>query len=209
VADTKTVQRVLGGLPPDGRFGRTFSTEFTWDVAGDRLAVQSCGELSCRIRVISPRGGPVVTLDSPDLGTLVGLDGDRAVTYQACRGLPCPIVSTDLRTGDRRLLADAAGLAVIIPSSEGTRLVHETGGGSNRVLRSVGADGTRPSELGSVPDELRLHPSAIRSGTATTLPAGWVLLAPDGRLPADPGSDRPQLRHVPDGSTVPLDEALR
>lgn len=206
---TKTAQRVLDGLPLDARFGRTFSTEFTWDVAGDRLAVQSCGELSCRIRVISPRGGPVVTLDRPDLGTLVGLDGDRAVTYEACRGLPCPIVSTDLRTGDRRLLADAAGLAVVIPSTEGTRLVHEMGGGSQRSLRSVGADGEGPSELGTVPNDLRLQPSAIRAGAATALPVGWVLLAPDGRLPADPGSDRPQLRHVPDGWTVPLDEAVR
>ena len=41
------------------------------------------------------------------------------------------------------------------------------------------------------------------------MPAGWVLLAPDGRLPADPSTVRPQLRHVPDGTTVPLDEALR
>ena len=88
VAGTEAVQRVLGGLLSDARFGRTFSTEFTWDVAGDRLAVQSCGELSCRIRVISPGGGPVVTLDSPDLGTIVGLDGDHAVTYEACRDSP-------------------------------------------------------------------------------------------------------------------------
>ena len=209
VAGTEAVQRVLGGLPPDGRFGRTFSTEFTWDVAGERLAVQSCGELSCRIRVISPSGGQVVTLESPDLGTMVGLDGDRAVTYEACRGLPCPIVSTDLTTGDRRLLTAAAGLAVVIPSTEGTRLIHETGGGSHRSLRSVAADGQGPRDLGTVPDDLRLQPSASRAAAATDLPIGWVLLAPDGRLPADPSADPPQLRHVPDGSTVPLDEALR
>ena len=102
-------RQVLGPPPPDGRFGRTFSTEFTWDVAGDRLAVQSCAEVACRIRVITPGGGPTVTLDSPELGQIVGLDGDLAVTYEACRGLPCPIVSTDLRTGDRRVLAPAAG----------------------------------------------------------------------------------------------------
>jgi len=209
VAGTDAVERVLDSPPPDARFGRTFSTEFTWDIAGDRLAVQSCGELSCRIRVIRTGGGPVVTLDSPDLGTIVGLDGERAVTYEACRGLPCPIVSTDLRTGDRRLLADAAGLAVVIPSTEGGRLVHEYGGGSNRSLRSVAVDGDGPRELGTIPDDLRLQPSAIRADAATDLPVGWVLLAPDGRLPVDPNADRPQLRHVPDGTTVPLDEALR
>jgi hypothetical protein len=209
VAGSEAAQRVLGGLPPDARFGRTFSTEFTWDIAGARLAVQSCGELSCRIRVISPDGGPVVTLDSPDLGTIVGLDGDLAVTYEACRGLPCPIVATDLNTGDRRLLAAAAGLAVVISSTDGTRLVHETGGGAHRTLRSIAADGKGPRDLGTVPDDLRLQPSASRADAATDLPVGWVLLAPDGRLPTDPGAGRPQLRHVPDGSTVALDEALR
>ena len=70
-----------------------------WDVAGDRLAIQSCGEVACRTRVIAPGGGPARLLDAPDLGLLVGLDGDRVVTYASCRGLPCPIVSTDLATG--------------------------------------------------------------------------------------------------------------
>ena len=150
-----------------------------------------------------------MTLDSPDLGTIVGLDGDRAVTYEACRGLPCPIISTDLGTRDRQVLAAAAGLAVVIPSTEGSRLVHETGGGSNRSLRTVAVDGNGPRELGTIPEGLRLQPSATRADAATDLPVGWVLLAPDGRLPAYPTADRPQLRHVPDGLTVPLDEALR
>jgi hypothetical protein len=107
------------------------------------------------------------------------------------------------------VLTDAAGLAVIIPSSDGAQLVHETGGGSNFSLRSITVEGKGPRDLGIVPGDLRLQPSAIRADAATDLPLGWVLLAPDGRLPADPNTDRPQLRHVPDGSTVPLDEALR
>ena len=206
---TSASRQVLGPPPPDARFGRTFSTEFTWDVAGDRLAVQSCAEIACRIRVITPGGGPTVTLDSPELGQIVGLDGDLAVTYEACRGLPCPIVSTDLWTGDRRVLAPAAGLAVVVPTADGARLVHEVGAGSDRRLRSVAPDGDDVLDLGPIPDDLRLHPSAVRAGAATSLPAGWVLLAPEGRLPADASTDRPQLRHVPDGSTVQLDEALR
>jgi hypothetical protein len=206
---TEAARQVLGPPPPDGRFGRTFSTEFSWDVAGDRLAVQSCAETACRIRVIAPRGGPTVTLDSPELGQIVGLDGDHAVTYEACRGLPCPIVSTDIRTGDRRLLATAAGLAVLIPTADGSRLIHEVGTGTERRLLSVAPDGAEALDLGLIPEDLRLHPSAARADAATILPAGWVLLAPDGRLPADATTDRPQLRHVPDGSTVPLDEALR
>jgi hypothetical protein len=206
---TAAARQVLGPPPPDGRFGRTFATEFSWDITGDRLAVQSCGVHACRIRVITPSGGPTVTLDSPDLGQIVGLDGDLAVTYEACRGLPCPIVSTDLRTGDRRVLAPAAGLAVVIPTADGTRLVHEVGDATERRLLSVAPDGAGARDLGPVPDDLRLHPSAVRAGAATSLPAGWVLLAPEGRLPADATTDRPQLRHVPDGATVQLDEALR
>ncbi len=202
-------RRVLAPLAPDGRFGRTFSTDFTWDLAGDRLAVQSCGEVACRTRVIAPRGGPVTTLDVPDLGPLVGLQGDTAVTYEACRGLPCPIVSTDLRTGARQVLAPAAGLAVVVPTADGARLIHEVGASTGRELRAVRLDGGWAADLGPIPDDLRLHPSAIRAGAATRLPPGWVLLAPDGRLPAATNATRPQLRHVPDGSTVPFDEALR
>jgi hypothetical protein len=206
---SEAARQILDAPPPDDRFGRTFSTDFTWDAAGDRLAVQSCGELACRIRVIAPGGGPTVTIDDQDLGPILGLDGDLAVTYAACRGLPCPIIATDLWTGDRRELTPAAGLAVVIPTSDGTRLVHEAGLGSERRLRSVAPEGEGALDLGRIPDGLRLHPSSVRADAATSLPAGWVLLAQDGRLPSDPADDRPQLRHVPDGSTVPLDEALR
>ena len=206
---TDAARQILGPPPPDDRFGRTFSTDFSWDLAGDRLAVQSCAEIACRTRVIEPRGGPTMTLDDPGLGQLVGLAGDLAVTYEACRGLPCPIVSIDLRTGERRVLAPAAGLAVVIATVDGTRLVHELGAGTERRLRSVAPDGEATLDLGLLPDDLRLHPSAVRADAATVLPIGWVLLAPDGRLPADATTARPQLRHVPDGSTVPLDEALR
>ena len=206
---SEAARQLLGAPPPDSRFGRTFSTEFTWETAGDRLAVQSCGEMACRIRVIAPGGGPTVTLDDPDLGPIVGLDGDLAVTYEACRGFPCPIVATDMWTGDRRVLASAAESAVVIPTADGPRLIHEAGSGNDRRLRSVAPSGEAVLDLGLVPDDLRLHPSNVRANAATNLPAGWVLLAEDGRLPADPADDRPQFRHVPDGSTVPLDEALR
>ncbi len=209
VDGTEAARQILGPPPSDGRFGRTFSTEFSWDVAGDRLTVQSCAEIACRTRIIAPLGGPTVTLDYPDLGQLVGLDGDLAVTYEACRGLPCPIVATDIWTRDRRVLAPAAGLAVVIPTADGSRLIHEVGAGTERRLMSMALDGHWALDIGPIPDDLRLHPSAVRADAATVLPAGWILLAPDGRLPADATTDRPQLRHVPDGSTVPLDEALR
>jgi hypothetical protein len=202
-------RRILPPLPADDRFGRTFSTEFAWDVAGERLAVQSCGEVACRTRLIAPEGGPTVTLDVPDLGGLLGFDGDRVVTYGACRGTPCPILSTDLATGVRTVLEAEGGPAVVLATPDGVRLVHEVRTGAGRGLRSVALDGAAGTDLGPLPDDLGLHPSPVQAGSATRLPSGWVLLAPDGRLPTDDISPRPQLRHIPDGVTVPLDEAAR
>jgi hypothetical protein len=201
--------RVLAPPAPDGRFGRTFATEFTWDLAGDRLAVQSCGEVACRTRVIAPRGGAPMTLEAPDLGLLVGLDGNLVVTYQACRGLPCPIVATDLRTGLRRVLAVAAGLATVVPTADGSRLIDEVRTASGRGLRSVGLDGETTADLGPLPDGLRLQPSPGGAGPTTRLQPGWVLLAPDGHMPPNGTAEHPQLRHVPDGSTAQLDEVQR
>ncbi len=202
-------RHVLDPLATDVRFGRTFSTEFTWAVARDRLAIQSCGEVACRTRIIAPVGGPGVTLDVPDLGPLVGLDRDLVVTYAACRGLPCPIVSTDLATGERRVLEPDGGPAVLVATPDGVRLIHEIRTESGRGLRSVALDGSAVMDVGAIPDGLSLHPSTIQADSGTRLPRGWILLAPEGRLPVDHVSARPQIRRIPDGMTVPLDEASR
>jgi hypothetical protein len=199
-------------LPPpaaDGRFGGTWSTEFAWDLAGDRLAIQSCGDVACRTRILDPDGGPMAMLDAPDLGALVGVDGDRVVTYGACRGLPCPIVSTDLGTGLRLTLEPAAGPAVLVMTPDGSRLVGETDAATGRVLHAIDLDGGPAMDLGPLPDGLGLQASPAQMGAATRLPTGWVLLAPNGRMPSDGRSVDARLRHVPDGVTVPLDEATR
>ena len=64
--------QVLEPIAADDRFGPTFTTELTWELGGRRLAVQSCGEAACRIRVIDPAGPRSRTLAETDLGTLVG-----------------------------------------------------------------------------------------------------------------------------------------
>jgi hypothetical protein len=202
-------RRILAPLPADVRFGRTFSTEFTWDVDGSRLAVQACGEVACRTRLIAPRGESVVTLDDPDLGVLLGFEADRVVTYGACRGMPCPIVSVDLTTDEHRVLESNGGRAAVVDTADGARLILEAEAQTGRRLRSVALDGTAASDLGPLPDGLDLHPGAVIAGAATLVPDGWVLLALDGRLPTASTSLRPQLRRIPDGITVPLDEAIR
>jgi hypothetical protein len=210
---SRPASRVLDPLPADTRFGRTWSTEFAWSVDGGALAVQSCGEVACRTRVASTDGGAARAgvIDDPRLGPLVGFAGTRLVTYEACRGLPCPIVAVDLVSGARTPLAGAAGSAVLTASGAETRLVHEAAGPSGPRLRSVAPDGRDASDLGPIPTGLRLTTDGARSGTATVLPAAWVLLSPDGRLPlvADPSGPRLTLRHVPDGRSVFFDEVTR
>jgi hypothetical protein len=206
--DGGPARRILEPLPADARFGRTFSTEFTWAADGERLAVQSCGEVACRTRVIARDGSLAGGLEAADLGVLVGFAGDRAVTYGACRGWPCPIVSVDIRTGARRTLDASGGPAAVAPTSDGARLVLETQLATGRVLRSLSLDGAAASDLGPIPDGLGLGLGPQRSAPATRLPQGWVLLAPDPTSAGD-RSVRQQLRRIPDGTTVPLDEAIR
>ena len=203
-------ERILDPIAPDGRFGRTFSTEFSWDLDGARLAVQSCGEFACRTRLIDPVTGIVRLLDQPGLGLLVGVDGDSVVTYADCQGLPCPIVSTDIATGARRVVVDAAGPATLVRSDDGPRLVHERSVEGRIEIRSVRLDGSAPSAgtPRSISD-VHLTGTPLSTGSAARIPAGWVLLAPDGRLPTDPNDHRPQLRRILDGATVRLDEAFR
>jgi hypothetical protein len=206
---TGPARSVLPPLDPDDRFGRTFSTEFAWALDGRGLAVQSCGEVACRTRIIGFDGRPARELAEPDLGLLAGFDGDRMVTYAACRGLPCPIVATDLTSGVRRVLSADAGLAVVVATSDGPRLVHEAADAAGLRLRSVALDGESAGDLGPLPDGFRLQAASDRAGSATRLPIGWILLSPDGRLPLDAAALRPRLRHLPDGATVQLDEVTR
>lgn len=202
--------RILEPIVADERFGPTFTTEFGWASGGDRLAVQSCGEAACRTRVIDPAGGPSRTVDDPDLGTLIAVDGDELVSYAACPGLPCPIVGVDLKTGGRQTLAETAAGAVVVATRGGPRLVHEVlDQGPGVALRSVGLDGTVAGDLGRLPGGLRLQPVAVLAGTATRVPDGWILVTPDGRLPSSGPNGQTQLRHVPDGTTVQLEEAAR
>ena len=197
-------------LRPTTAFGRTFSTDFTWDAAGDRLAVQSCGELACRIRVIDAGRRSDRDPRRP------GPRADPRSRWRPCRDLRglsgTPLPDRLDRPADRRSPGARAGRRTGRRHPDGRRCAarpRERARGASDGCGPSRPAAREPLDLGPIPDDLRLHPSSVRADAATSLPAGWVLLAQDGRLPADPADDRPQLRHVPDGSTVPLDEALR
>ena len=202
-------------IPPIGadvRFGTTWSTEFLWSVDGTELAIQSCGEAACRTRMVAPETGGLRQVDEPDLGPAIGLADGHLVSYLGCPGLPCPVVAIDLSTGARRTLAPDAGPAVVIATDAGARLVHERLIGSRTALRTVRLDGTKGRDLGAIPAGLSLHMDANRSADGLDAPFGWVLLAPEGRMPATsaaPAGAAPLLRHVLDGRTAAVDEVTR
>jgi hypothetical protein len=200
--------RALPPIPDDERFGRTFVTDFTWSLDGARLAVQSCGELACRTRLLDD-GGLLATVDDPSFGTLIGLDGSTLVSYAACRGLPCPILAVDALGGETTVVTEAAVLANLVRSPAGTRVVHEVLDGSELGLRSTTLDGVSSADLGALNGDLRLLPPPSQAGAATTLPDGWVVLAPDGRLPAVDPPGRVHLRQASDGQAVQLQEIVQ
>ena len=205
--DGSAARRVLPPVASDARFGRTFSTELSWSVEGDRLVVQSCGAFACRTRVFDPRAATTIQVDEPDLGELVGVAGHRLVTYVACRGLPCPLVAVDVSDGARTTLTEAAGLAVLVDDARGARVIHEDGAAASGHLRVVAPDGVELDRFEVAPDA-RLVPAPGRAQAAAGLPPGWVVLAGDTR----PWSDRGPatlLRPGRAGSAAPFEEVSR
>lgn len=206
--DSDTATRVLAPLPPDARFGRTWSTELTWSMDGSLLAIGSCGEIACRTRVLDPLSGRVRYIADAELGDVVGLTSDRLVVHGACRGLPCPLVSVRMDDGGQTVLDDAAGNAVMSQTDDGAPLVTFEQGAGGRHLRTIDVEGHRSTELEDPPEGLRLVPAAARSGAAADIDPAWVLFGPGGRLRGDAAA-RSLLRHLPGDRLVPLDEVSR
>ena len=151
----------------DGRFGRTWSTEFAWSVDGDRLAVQSCGEVACRTRVLDPSTGALAAGRRPVARAPGRPDHRPCRVVRACRGLPCGLVAVDVRTRSLgRSLSDAAGEARVIGRGAAVRVVHERFDHGARRLRGVGVDGRHASDVGSIPDGRAVRPGHRRSKPA-------------------------------------------
>ena len=112
---TPPVRPVLDPIVPDARFGRTFSTEFMWDLDGVRLAVQSCGEFACRTRVLTPAAVPTASI-----GPIWACSSASMALRRDLRGLSRPSLPRRLdrpRDGWAAHPADAAGAP---PSSRPT-----------------------------------------------------------------------------------------
>ena len=200
--------RILPPIEPDHRFGPTWLTELSWSDEGSLLAVQSCGEVACRIRWIDLRTGATGQLADPRVGDLVGLTRDRLVAHGACRGLPCPLLSTSLASGAVRTLVRAAGQAVLSRGTDGgAELLYEPDANGTS-LRAIGLDGSGGR---SVPIDLggrRLLAGPAWAGGHIELPAGVLALVIDGRPALDDRRSSP-FRRIDDGRQVVLPEVPR
>jgi hypothetical protein len=165
--------RLLAGVTPDDRYGRTFSTELRTDAEG-RLAATSCGEQACRTRVLDQGSGRVTTVGPT--GAVIGLGPDGGVVaFARCPGLPCAV--HDHQPGrPSRVLVPAAGRA----SLAGDTLVFEVARGRLAALD------TRTGSIATVEGEglVPVDESSRSLGGADHAPGGAVL-AWDGRVDAN------------------------
>jgi hypothetical protein len=201
-------RRILPPIPADERFGPTWLTELHWSDDGSRLAVQSCGEVACRVRWLDDSTGAIGTVADPTIGEMLVLTSDSLVARGACRGLPCPIRSAALDGGRATTLVDAAGAAVAARDDVGAAaLVYELDA-DGRNLGSMRIDGSSPRRWPAGRSDRRLIAGPGWGGDAAELPAGWVAFGPEGRLPVE-GSVRAVLRRLSDGQAVTFDEVPR
>jgi hypothetical protein len=207
IADAQE-ERVLPPIEPDPRFGPTWLTELSWSDDGGLLAVQSCGEVACRIRWVDLVTGITSGLREPTLGEMVGLTRDRIVVRGACRGLPCPIRAVSLVTGASNTLVVEAGQAVLARGTDGRLEILYEPDAAGRTLRSVGVDGTRDRQVLADLGGRRLVAGPAWASGHVALPAGWLALTTDGRPPLD-GPAHATFRRLADDRPAVLTEVTR
>ncbi len=172
---------LVAGLGPDGAYGPTFSTSML-AAADGRIVVSTCGGLACRTRVVDPRTGQAIMTAGTGLG--IGLAGQRLVAIQACRGLPCEVVSIDLESGAVNRLGETYGAAVVTHDMpDAVVFAAPRGVGIFR----PGAQAPSTEVLGSAGLAPIASTSVADSGAEA--PGGLVAVAPGGRV-SDPGAIR-------------------
>jgi hypothetical protein len=201
------VERILPPIEPDERFGPTWLTELSWSDDGSLLAVQSCGEVACRMRWLDLATRVAGSVSDPSLGDLVGLTRDRLVARGACRGLPCPVRSVVLEDQAVSTIVPSGGLAVLARDGAGHQVVVFERDADGGTVASIRLDGRAERAMPADPDGRRLVGNPAWAGSAAELPAGWIAYGPEGRLPIG-GPVGALLRRVSDGRTVHFGEVL-
>jgi hypothetical protein len=111
----------LGALAP--AVGTVWGTGLLLDAQGTHLAVQSCTDLGCLTRVFDLRHSAAkpLVIQGVAEGPMLGFAGGSLVTWAACPGYPCAILTWDPVTSRSRTLLSAANAAAM--TTDGRRLV--------------------------------------------------------------------------------------
>ncbi len=134
--DGSEVTQVVPPLPDDARFGLTFATQLGLATDGTALFVQSCGVAQCRTRVLDLSSGLISTFDGDGQGPIIGLTPDHLVSYGACGGLPCTVLSLDRTTGETGMVVEQGWTATMGTDESGHPVVHvETAEGETEVAQ--------------------------------------------------------------------------
>lgn len=149
-----TLALVLAPLPFQPGLGPVWATELRLDAKGTQLAVQSCAESACVIRIVSldgnGNGAALAKIGGPDQGSIIGFAGGRVVTWAHCQGLPCALQSWTAGAAKPAALVDlAAGAALTGDGRYVVAVLDATGraarfdlatGGSQRIKGVVAGD---------------------------------------------------------------------
>lgn len=130
---TGAVSQAVEPPPVDDLFGPTFTTQLTWSVEGDALAVQSCGSGACRTRILDVASGSLETYAGAGHGALVGVTSSALYALDDAHALPASLVAFSRATGAASIVARdvfeaslalvAGRPALIVTTSAGTQEV--------------------------------------------------------------------------------------
>jgi hypothetical protein len=124
-----SASQALAPLQPAAEFGPIFGTELRWSTDGKALAVQSCGFSACLTRVLDLWTGSIREYAAPGQGAFIALSAEHLVTFAACGGTPCNVLSTALGSGEVVVLAaDATDVQVSPAGSAASLIIHTTAG---------------------------------------------------------------------------------
>lgn len=135
LAPDAVLERVVGPLVDQPDLGPIWATELRLDAEAGTIAVQSCSDQGCLIRVATldrPAGVPTI-VRGPELGSILGFAGDRLVTWERCAGLPCSLLEWSPTTNAHQRLVEHAAAAGL--TADGRYLVAVTDPATGRTFR--------------------------------------------------------------------------
>ena len=188
--------RIVEPLGPGIVAGPVWATDLRLDQAGRFLAVQSCVDRACATRLVDlaePGSAPTL-LRGKSQGPLLGFAAGRLVTWAACDGLPCELLSWDAASGvATQILGDAVAAGL---TGDGRRLV--------AIVAGAGADrAIAVDPIGGAVEALRGLAAGERPILAGGLGAVGLEVGPDELPVAQPAGNPRAYRPSPAGEVTP------